>query len=478
MIEHACRACRSPVGDLVLDLGEQPACDYFPEAGEPGPDPVYPLQMWLCGRCGLAQLLIDPTAPEEPKGAEPAALIAQAADAVGQVAVAGLLPAGALVAEYGSPHGGSWLELLSARALTPVGGAASADVIVDCFGMMHAADQAMALAERAARLTPGGTLLLQYHSLHTIMRYGQWNALRHGHYAYYSTTALTAMLATVGLIPQAAWEFDLYGGTVLLAAARAGSGPGLGDQDGGRGDGPGNTVLALLEAEDRAGVLDAEAVRGLQRNVRASADGLRGWLTAQRQAGKSVLGYSAASRAVALLRSAAVDADLLPAVADASPAKQGLRMPGTSIPVISPAELTANPPDAVAVFVSDLIPEIRKAYPEIEAAGGHWVDADSLGRLGRLEQDSQPVQAPPPGRADAADRGVRVGREMPNSLAGDLGSYGVLFLESGKHVRVGQLAHPPAAVCDVCHTRSISASHGSTFGLQPGGQWRCLLSLP
>src|ERR1700678_3250401 len=97
MIEHACRACRSPVGDLVLDLGEQPACDYFPEAGEPGPDPVYPLQMWLCGRCGLAQLLIDPTAPEEPKGAELAALIAQAADAVGQVAVAGLLPAGALV---------------------------------------------------------------------------------------------------------------------------------------------------------------------------------------------------------------------------------------------------------------------------------------------------------------------------------------------------------------------------------------------
>ena len=107
------------------------------------------------------------------------------------MAAAGLLPAGARVAEYGSPHGGSWLGLLPARGLVPVRGRREADVIIDCFGMMHAADQAAALAERAARLAPGGLLLLQYHSLDAIVRLGQWNALRHGHYAYYSTTALT-----------------------------------------------------------------------------------------------------------------------------------------------------------------------------------------------------------------------------------------------------------------------------------------------
>ena len=78
MGEPACRACREPVGDLVLDLGEQPACDYFPRYDDPGPDPVYPLQMWLCSSCGLAQLVADPTVPEEPRGAEPAALVAQA----------------------------------------------------------------------------------------------------------------------------------------------------------------------------------------------------------------------------------------------------------------------------------------------------------------------------------------------------------------------------------------------------------------
>ena len=107
-------------GQLVLDLGEQPACDYFPPCDDPGPDPVYPLQMWLCSSCGLAQLVADATMPEEPKGTEPAALVAQAADAVERVAAAGLLPDGGRVAEYGSPHGGSWLGLLAERGLRPV----------------------------------------------------------------------------------------------------------------------------------------------------------------------------------------------------------------------------------------------------------------------------------------------------------------------------------------------------------------------
>jgi len=368
MDSHECRACRARTGEVVLDLGRQPAADYFPKCDEPGPDPVYPLQMWLCLSCGLCQLLTDPTVPEEPRGAEPAALVMQAADAVARVAAAGLLPAGARVAEYGSPHGGSWLDLVTERGLTPVADGAEADVIIDCFGMMHAADQKAAIAERASRLAPGGTLLLQYHSVATIVTQGQWNALRHGHYAYYSTTALTAMLAAAGLRARTAWQFSLYGGTVLLAVGRVTDATGTDE-----------TVQSLLAADVVSGVTKAEVVRGLQREVSARASALRAWLSAQRDAGNLVLGYAAASRAVALLRAADVDSDLLPAVADASPGKLGLRMPGTAIPVITPAELVARRPRAVLIFVSDLIPEVRKTYPEIEAAEGTWVDADSLG---------------------------------------------------------------------------------------------------
>jgi C-methyltransferase C-terminal domain/Putative zinc binding domain/Methyltransferase domain len=370
MSRYQCRACRGQDGHRVLDLGEQPASDSFPRWDDPGPDPVYPLRMWLCSQCGLAQLMEDPTVPEEPKGAEPAALVEQAADAVRRVRAAGLLPPGARVAEYGSPHGGSWLGLLTRQGARPVSPPAEADVIIDCFGMMHAADQAAALGERAARLAPGGTLLMQYHSLNTVVRLGQWNALRHGHYAYYSTTALTRMLAQAGLVPRRAWQFELYGGTVLLAASRGGPDE-VHEAD--------ESVRDLLEAEASTGVLDPDVVAGLQHDVQARARGVHGWLAAERAAGRSVLGYGAASRAVALLRKAEVDHSLLAAVADASPAKQGLRMPGSGIPVISPREMVERQPDAVLLFVADLMAEVRTAYPQIEAANGRWVIADELG---------------------------------------------------------------------------------------------------
>src|SRR5262249_35650705 len=150
-----------------------------------------------CAECGLAQLAEDPTVPEEPRGVEPAALVAQAKDAISRVMAAGLVSSGAGVVEYGSPHGGSWLSMLTEHGLRPVD--QQADVVVDCFGMMHAADQHAAVAERVSRLAEHGVLLLQYHSLATIVRSGQWNALRHGHYAYYSTAAVTRMLAGAGL---------------------------------------------------------------------------------------------------------------------------------------------------------------------------------------------------------------------------------------------------------------------------------------
>jgi C-methyltransferase C-terminal domain/Putative zinc binding domain len=369
MAEMACRACRQRTGDLVLDLGEQPASDFFPRFDEAGPDPLYPLQMWLCSACHLAQLVADPTVPDEPKGAEPAALVTQAADAVSQVAAAGLLPAGGRVAEYGSPHGGSWLGHLAAHGLSPVRDSRPADVVLDCFGLMHSADQAAALADRVARVAADGVLLLQYHSLATIVRREQWNALRHGHYAYYSTAAIVSMLDGHGFRPQLAWQFPLYGGTVLLAASRAGS----------ASAGPADSVEAVLAEEASAGVCDPDALRGLQHSVRARADALHEWLASRGSAGRRVLGYGAASRAVSLLRQARADSSLLPAIVDASPAKHGLRMPGTDIPIVSPAELAARKPDAVLLLLSDLRSEVREAFPEVELSGGRWVDVETIG---------------------------------------------------------------------------------------------------
>ena len=171
------------------------------------------------------------------------------------------------------------------------------------------------------------------------------------------------------LSPRTAWQFDLYGGTVLLAATRDGGTPGEPDE----------SVRSLLAEDGRIGTCDPRTFFGLQREVQAHAKALHDWLAAERSTGTTVLGYGAASRAVALLCQAGVDSRLLPAVIDASPAKQGLRMPGTDIPVASPAELAIRRPDAVLLFVPDLLAEVRQAFPEVEIAGGRWIDAQGLG---------------------------------------------------------------------------------------------------
>jgi hypothetical protein len=367
-----CRWCRATTGSVVLDLGDQPAADLFPAADDPGPDPVHPLRMWLCDACGLAQLAEDPTTPEEPRGAEPEALVAQARDAVARIGSAGLVPAGGgTVREFGSPHGGSWLGLLAASGLAEAPAGEPADVVVDCFGLMHADDQRAGLEERVAAVAEGGVLLLQFHTLAAIVADDGWNALRHGHFAYYSTPVLRAMLEEVGFEVTHALLFDLYGGTVLLAARRSG--------DGGPSDAV--SVQAAVERELAVGVTDPNAVGGLEAAAREGADALRERLEDGRSRGRTVLGYAAASRAVPLLNRARIGPDLLPAIADGSDAKQGRRVPGVGVPVVGVDEVGRRLPDEVVLFVTDLLAEMRQRLPEVEARGGRWVVVDPAVRV-------------------------------------------------------------------------------------------------
>lgn len=351
----------------VLDLGRMPAADFFPPATDPvrTEEASHALAMDLCHACGLAQLADDDTTTDEPRGVEPQALKDQAEAAIAQVAADGWLR-GDTVLEFGSPHGGTWVPLLAERGFTSVA-SSPADVVLDCFGIMHEPNQGSAFERRAELTRAGGVLLLQYHSLATIVAKGQWNALRHGHFAYYSLTTLTRLLDQVGMRIVTAWEFDLYGGTVLLAAVH------------GTAAEPDESVLRILAAEHALGVTDPTAVGELQHSADRHIGSLRCWLQEEAQAGHTVLAYGAASRAVALFSGAGIDSRLLAAVADASPGKQGRRMPGTDIPIVAPDELLSAKPDWVLLTLPDLLPEISARFPELDGrwkVDGQWFAQD------------------------------------------------------------------------------------------------------
>ena len=105
-------------------------------------------------------------------------------------------------------------------------------------------------------------LLLQFHTLAAIVADGGWNALRHGHFAYYATPVLARMLDELGFDVTHGFLFDLYGGTVLLAARRRGA-------DGTRDEA---SVASLVEREAGLGVTDPAVVAGLEDAARRSAE--------------------------------------------------------------------------------------------------------------------------------------------------------------------------------------------------------------
>ena len=79
-----------------------------------------------------------------------------------------------------------------------------------------------------------------------------------------------------------------------------------------------------------------------------------------------MLGYGSTAKGNTLLNYAGIRADLLHAVADRAPSKQGKHLSGSHIPVITPEQLVVQAPDALLVLPWNLIDELRKELPGYE----------------------------------------------------------------------------------------------------------------
>lgn len=348
-MRFTCALCRTVGGpsDVALDLGDQPSIRHYPAPSDPLPDPTYPLAMWVCPTCGLAQLVADDTEGPEVAVPESAAVAEQARQSVEDLA--DLLVGRATVRAFPSPHGGSGIDAYVARGLTVVEG--PADVVVDSFGIMHEPDQAAAFAARAAAVAPGGLLVLTIQPVGDIVAGGQWTALRHGHVAYYSLTALRHALAGVGFTPTRLTRYALYGGTVVVVSTR---------------DGVADSALTrAYELEAEAGLTSPAGFHALRTSVAEGVATLRGYLDGHAARGTRLYAYGAPSRAISLLAAVGDSARAITAVADAAPAKQGRCLPVSRVPVISPAELVAADPDEVLLLLDDLYDEVLAAHPAL-----------------------------------------------------------------------------------------------------------------
>ena len=110
-------------------------------------------------------------------------------------------------------------------------------------------------------------------------------------------------------------------------------------------------------------------------------DSLLAFLAAAKREGKRVAAYGAAAKGNTLLNFCAVGPTDIAFVADRNPHKQRKFLPGTHIPVVSPAELMQAKPDYVLILPWNLREEIRQQLKGIAAWGGRFVTPVPLARI-------------------------------------------------------------------------------------------------
>lgn len=358
-----CRGCRARSSELVVDLGRQSASDFFPSAEEPEPDPRWPLELWLCGSCGLVQLgPVEPLLPEPVLAIESATSLAHAATSVTELLVEEPSLVDGTVFEFRSHHGGSWTPAL-ARAGCRVldeGSDEAADLVVDVHALAHESDVHAALAARRQRMAPQALLVLECHHLLALLRGHQFDTVRHGHWSYLSLTAIRALAARQGLEPVRAVQTDSFGGSLRVVLAA------IGERDAEA------SVATVMTAEAEAGVATRSGLLDLQRSASEVSEALRTLLATLRSQSERVLAYGAPSKATVLLGVAGIGRDLLEFTVDASPAKHGRVIPGCRIPIRPVPDLRAARPDVVLLLTWDLAHEVVNSL-EADSWGARYV---------------------------------------------------------------------------------------------------------
>jgi len=241
----------------------------------------------------------------------------------------------------------------------------AADLMAANNVLAHVPDINDFLGGFATLLKPTGVATFEFPQLLTLMAGQQFDTLYHEHYSYLSLTAVQALCARNGLEVFDVSPLPTHGGSLRVFVQRL--------------DGDRRAVLPAVQqqvqAEQDAGVKTAAYYATLAPNAERIKHELLRFLLQAKAEGKRVVGYGAAAKGNTLLNYAGVKPDLLAWVADANPHKQGKYLPGSRIPIVSPAQIAADKPDYVLVLPWNLLSEVSQQLAHVREWGGRFVIA-------------------------------------------------------------------------------------------------------
>jgi SAM-dependent methyltransferase len=238
------------------------------------------------------------------------------------------------------------------------------DLLIGNNVLAHVPDINDFVTGMATVLAADGVATIEFPHLLQLVAQRQFDTVYHEHFSYFSLHTVQRIFAAHGLRIWDVDELPTHGGSLRLWASRT-------ESD--RRESP--AVSALLARESSAGMMELDYYRGFQPLADSIKNEFLAFLLERKRGGKRVVGYGAAAKGNTLLNYGGIKPDLLAFVADASPHKQGLYLPGTHIPVVSEQRIRDSKPDFVVVLPWNLRQEITEQLHYIREWGGKFVTA-------------------------------------------------------------------------------------------------------
>jgi SAM-dependent methyltransferase len=234
-----------------------------------------------------------------------------------------------------------------------------ADVFLANNVLAHVADLNGFVEGFRTILKPGGLAVIECPYLVDLIENCEFDTIYHQHLCYYSVTALVNLFRLHNLVLADVERTSIHGGSLRLFVRKSGE--------------PGERTLALLEEEKRTGLDTPEYYREFASRVENVRERLTSLLSDIKQSGKKIAGYAAAAKATTLLSFCQIDSSVLDYIVDLNEFKQGRYMPGTHLPIHSPALLRENPPDYLLVLAWNFASEIMQQQQQYRDAGGRFI---------------------------------------------------------------------------------------------------------
>ncbi len=379
-----CRGCGAGLSTQLIDLGMSPLCESFlPAERTNAMEPFYPLRVYVCDECLLAQLQ-EYVAVEDifteyayfssysdswvghmknytemisaRLGLGETSFVVELASNDGyllqhfvekRIPCLGVEPARNVAqsaVDKGVPTLMRFFGVETARAMVEDYG--RADLVIGNNVLAQVPDLADFLGGIAILLAPGGTVTIEFPHLLRLIEENQFDTIYHEHFSYFSALATQQLFARHGLQLFDVEELPTHGGSLRVYARHAG---------GGR---PSAAVEALIARERAAGLEDMSGYTRFRQQVEQTKRRILRGLGELKDQGKTIVGYGAPGKGNTLLNYCGIRTDFLDYTVDRNPYKHGKFTPGTHIPIFAPERIAETKPDFIFILPWNLREEI------------------------------------------------------------------------------------------------------------------------